>query len=110
MQKLLDSFARLCVTTTLTSSVSNRFLAAASNNVPSSFLNVWIHQHYHSPLQTQHTRLMHKATYKEPGWKQIGYKWMVKEPADGKYTMKKLPLHKLGGRDPETGNLYTHKL
>ena len=99
MQKLFDSFARLCVSTAFTSTASNRLLAATSN-VPSSFLNVWTT----STLQTQQTRFMHKDSYKEPGWKPIGYKWMIQFPADGKNTMKKLTLHKLGGRDPVTGN------
>ena len=103
MQKLMDSFARLCVSTAFTSTASNRLLAATSN-VPSSFLNVWTPI---STLQTQQTRFMHKDSYKEPGWRPIGYKWMVQFPADGKYTMKKLTLHKLGGRDPVTGNTNT---
>lgn len=105
MQKLFDSFARLCVSTAFTSTASNRLLAATSN-VPSSFLNVWTT----STLQTQQTRFMHKDSYKEPGWKPIGYKWMIQFPADGKYTMKKLTLHKLGGRDPVTGRVVVKTL
>nr|CAG4642773.1 EOG090X0COM [Evadne anonyx] len=35
------------------------------------------------------------------GWKAFGYKWIVKFPE--KYTIKKLPLMKLAGRDPVTG-------
>lgn len=38
----------------------------------------------------------------EPGWKAFGYRWMVKFPET--YTIKKLPLVKLAGRDPTTGN------
>lgn len=40
----------------------------------------------------------------EPGWKAIGQRWLVKFPEDGKYTIKKLKLMKLAGRDPKTGN------
>lgn len=31
------------------------------------------------------------------------YRYVVHYPEDGKYTVKKLPMTKLGGRDPETG-------
>jgi hypothetical protein len=31
------------------------------------------------------------------------YRYIVHYPEDGKYTIKKLPMTKLGGRDPETG-------
>nr|CAG4649652.1 EOG090X0COM [Scapholeberis mucronata]SVE93859.1 EOG090X0COM [Scapholeberis mucronata] len=37
----------------------------------------------------------------EPGWKAFGNRWMVKFPE--KYTIGKLPLVKLAGRDPVTG-------
>nr|CAG4643475.1 EOG090X0COM [Ilyocryptus agilis] len=56
--------------------------------------------------QYQFVRQINKAAFKkEPGWKQIGYRWMVKYPEDGKYTIKKLKLNKLAGRDPETGRV-----
>nr|CAG4636482.1 EOG090X0COM [Eubosmina coregoni]SVE70039.1 EOG090X0COM [Eubosmina coregoni] len=74
--------------------------------------NSWGHQHNPPCFQSQQTRFIHKNLFKtEPGWKRTdGYKWMVKFPADGKYTMKKLTLHKLGGRDPETGRVVVKTL
>lgn len=41
----------------------------------------------------------------EPGWKAIDHKYLVKFPEDGKYTLKKLTVNKLAGRDPITGNI-----
>jgi len=50
----------------------------------------------------QPIRLINKKAFEtEAGWKAFGCKWMVKFPE--KYTIKKLPLMKLGGRDPATG-------
>lgn len=75
-RQFLQSFARLCV-----------------SNASGTEL----------PLLLPHSvRTICKDTVLEPGWKAIGYRWKVQFPE--KYTIKKLPLMKLGGRDPETGN------
>ncbi|KAI9558175.1 hypothetical protein GHT06_014928 [Daphnia sinensis] len=90
MQNVLNSFSRLCVTNsrfTLTQSLSTK--------LPTTTL---------IQLQPQHQqiRFINKHGYlTEPGWKAFGNRWIVKFPE--KYTVKKLPLMKLAGRDPTTG-------
>jgi hypothetical protein len=54
--------------------------------------------------QLQQIRCINKLGYlTEPGWRNIGNKWLVKFPEE--YTVKKLQLMKLAGRDPTTGNI-----
>ena len=93
MLKLLSSFSKISLNST------NRCLVN-STLPPSSCLNNVV-----NPLQqSQQIRLINKKAYEtEPGWKAFGYKWIVKFPE--KYTIKKLPLMKLAGRDPVTGNI-----
>ena len=78
-RRLLDSFSKLCVSAPATSLIRQ---------------NVALNQP---------TRFIHKHLLAEPGsrWKTIGNIWMVEIPE--KYTIKKLPLYKLAGRDPVTG-------
>ncbi|XP_046647119.1 39S ribosomal protein L2, mitochondrial-like [Daphnia pulicaria] len=91
MQQLLNSFSRLCVTNsrlTLSQCMSVKFptLSLTNNTQP----------------QLQQIRCINKLGYlTEPGWRNIGNKWLVKFPEE--YTVKKLQLMKLAGRDPTTG-------
>ena len=60
---------------------------------------------FQTPSQLQQIRCINKHGYlTEPGWKAFGHRWIVKFPE--KYTVKKLPLMKLAGRDPATGKFY----
>nr|CAG4648214.1 EOG090X0COM [Moina brachiata]SVE93240.1 EOG090X0COM [Moina brachiata] len=58
-----------------------------------------------SLVQLQVRHINKQGFANEPGWKAIGYRWMVKFPEDGKYTTRKLKLMKLAGRDPKTGRV-----
>ena len=84
MQNLLNSFSRLCVT-------NSRITLSQCMLVK-----------FQTPSQLQQIRCINKHGYlTEPGWKAFGHRWIVKFPE--KYTVKKLPLMKLAGRDPATG-------
>lgn len=93
MQNILNVFSRLCVSNSrnvLTQSLPEKSLG--------NFVNILQTQTY------QQIRHINKQGYlTEPGWKAFGYRWIVKFPE--KYTIKKLPLMKLAGRDPTTGKL-----
>lgn len=93
MLKLLNSFSRI--------NLSSKLLR--DSDLPSKYL-----KHATNSLQSQPIRFINKQAFEtESGWKAFGYKWIVKFPE--KYTTKKLPLMKLAGRDPITGNDYpTH--
>nr|SVE75366.1 EOG090X0COM [Daphnia dolichocephala] len=90
IQNILSSFSRLCVSNgrpVLTKCLSAQFPAT-------SLVQPQPHR--------QQVRFINKQGYlTEPGWKAFGHRWMVKFPE--KYTVKKLPLMKLAGRDPTTG-------
>nr|CAG4651296.1 EOG090X0COM [Simocephalus serrulatus]SVE94478.1 EOG090X0COM [Simocephalus serrulatus] len=89
MQNVLNGLARLCV-----SSSRNVLIQNVPEKSLSTFVNIG---HYH-----QQYRFINKHAYQtEPGWKAFGNKWMVKFPEQ--YTIKKLRLEKLAGRDPLTG-------
>ena len=104
---LLEPFSRLCISNSrmmltvagLRPSVISSLLPSSQN---SPFLSV------NQVIQSQQTRSINKHGYQnEPGWKAIGYRYLVKFPEDGKYTLKKLTVNKLAGRDPNTGNITT---
>nr|SVE75999.1 EOG090X0COM [Daphnia hispanica] len=88
MQNILFSFSRLFVTN------SRHALTQIS---PAKFPNTSL-----TKPQYQQARFINKHGYlTEPGWKAFGHRWIVKFPE--KYTVKKLPLMKIAGRDPTTG-------
>ena len=92
MQNVSHSLVKLCLSNCQKASVQCFPVKA-----PNSLLNILSVQH-------QQTRLINKKGYlTEPGWKAIGHRWLVKFPE--KYTIEKLPLFKLAGRDPATGEL-----
>lgn len=89
MQSVLNSFSRICVSNT-------RVTQSLSAKLPTNLISTIQHP------QHQQIRHINKHGYlTEPGWKAFGYRWIVKFPE--KYTIKKLPLMKLAGRDPTTG-------
>lgn len=93
MQNVLNSFSRLCVT-------NSRFMLnqSLSAKFPTTTLIQLLPQH-------QQIRFINKHGYlTETGWKAFGFRWIVKFPE--KYTVKKLPLMKLAGRDPTTGQSF----
>ena len=90
MQSVLSSFSRLCVS-------NSRVAQSLATKLPTSLVSTIEPQH-------QQIRCINTKGYlTERGWKAIGYKWIVKFPEE--YTLKKLPLMKLAGRDPTTGKI-----
>lgn len=103
--KLLEPFSRLCIN-------NSRMMLTVAGLRPSVITSL-SPKCQSSPLllvnqvvQSQQTRSINKDGYlNEPGWKAIGHRYLVKFPEDGKYTLKKLPVNKLAGRDPKTGKI-----
>ena len=95
MHKLVESFSRLYVSNSRLMVSGSRL---AQNQQSSGLLA--------SPptFQSQQLRHINKHGYlNEPGWKALGNRYLVKFPEDGKYTIRKLEVNKLAGRDPVTG-------
>lgn len=94
MQNILNSFSRLCVT-----SSRNVLIQSLPNKSLSNLINIGHPQ--------QQFRFINKHAYlTEPGWKAFGNRWMVKFPEQ--YTLKKLTVQKLAGRDPITGKIHVY--